>query len=116
MDISNTTKDRLKVFLKYKKLTNQEFSEVTGLSISFINAPKESDSIGSSAFKKIYMAFPDLNLYWLLGFQGHEMLNENNPKDLSRLKEENEYYKNELIKKEGQIEMLMTLLNNKQEK
>lgn len=74
----NSVKDRLKIFLDYKKISQGEFEKQTSLSNGYVNNIRKS--IKSETFdEKIAPVYPELNKYWLLHNDG-EMLNETNIK------------------------------------
>jgi len=72
--MGSTVKERLKEFIRYKKLSQSSFLELCGLSSGFISGmrvsmlPDKVDSIATN--------FPELNIAWLLTGSG-EMLKKN---------------------------------------
>lgn len=67
------TKERLVEFIKYKGLNNLRFTQICGLSKSFVQNIR--NSINSKTFdNKIAPNFPDLNKSWLYFGEG-DMLN-----------------------------------------
>ena len=69
--MENTVKERLKQFIKYKRLSQSAFLSRCGLSSGFISGMRVSmlpDKTNSIATQ-----FPELNIAWLLTGQG-EML------------------------------------------
>lgn len=72
--MGSTVKERLKEFIRYKKLSQSSFLELCGLSSGFISGmrvsmlPDKVDSIATN--------FPELNIAWLLTGSG-EMLVKN---------------------------------------
>ena len=100
--MQNTFKDRLIEFLSYLNLGQTKFEENVGLGRASIS--KIKDGMSSPNLAKIIKAYPELNIYWLVGGKG-EMLNnaetkaEPNAPDenqlVTYLKEENEKLRNE---------------------
>lgn len=72
--MGSTVKERLKEFIRYKKLSQSSFLELCGLSSGFISGmrvsmlPDKVDSIATN--------FPELNIAWLLTGSG-DMLVKN---------------------------------------
>ena len=64
-------KDRLKTFIKYKGLTDQQFIGIIGAKRTYISSMV--NGVGKYE-DKIFESFPDLNRIWLLTGEG-EMLN-----------------------------------------
>lgn len=87
--MGETVKERLLSFIDYSKLNKAKFAEKAGLSASFVNNIYRS--IHPDSVAKIRIAFPELNIDWLLHGKG-EMLNK--PKG------------EEEIEKEGMIPVL----------
>ena len=67
-----TVKQRLVQYLKYKKIGQNRFESLAGLSNGYISNLKTSPSVDKA--EKIFVAAPDLNRDWLLRGEG-EMLN-----------------------------------------
>lgn len=68
-----TVKQRLIEFIKYKKLSQNRFEKLIGLSNGYVN--NISRSVGASKLQSIIGIFPELNPEWLLTGEG-EMLKE----------------------------------------
>lgn len=68
-----TTKDRLKEYLRYNGLSQRKFEIAVGVSNGYVNNLKSSPS--SDVIQKIFCVFPELNTTWLLTGQG-AMLND----------------------------------------
>ena len=66
-----TTKDRLLMFLKFKGIGQTRFEESADLSRGLVNNIK--GSISTKTASKIALAYPELNMEWLLNGEG-EML------------------------------------------
>lgn len=62
--------DRLKQFAEYKEVSMRRLCELSGIASGGIVKVK---SIGSESLLKIFTAFPDINLKWLITGKG-EML------------------------------------------
>ena len=69
-----TSKDRLKMFIKHLKIGQTKFEENTKISRGYISKIKES--IGTPILNKITNAYPELNTEWLISGNGN-MLNDN---------------------------------------
>ncbi|MCS2403772.1 Peptidase S24-like protein [Bacteroides salyersiae] len=68
-----TSKDRLKMFIKHLKIGQTKFEQNTGISRGYISKIKES--IGTPILNKITSSYPELNTEWLISGNG-KMLNE----------------------------------------
>lgn len=68
-------RDRLKAYLKHKKISQSAFAESIGASAGYVNAI--SKGIGTDKVSIIRATFPDLNIDWLLTGEG-SMLKDNN--------------------------------------
>lgn len=67
--------DRIKQFADFKQISIRKFCELAGVaSGGFIKVK----SVGSESLLKIFTAFPDINLEWLITGQG-SMLKSANP-------------------------------------
>lgn len=66
-------KDRILKFISYKRITNQSFEQLAGLSNGAVN--KMGDNTRKSTLDKISNTFPELNRVWLLTGEG-EMLKQ----------------------------------------
>lgn len=67
-----TVKERLKIFIKSKGISDSAFCKAIGVSTSYISAMRQS--IPPAKLHSVASAFPDLNIEWLLTGTG-EMLN-----------------------------------------
>lgn len=72
--METTVKERLLSFLKYKRLTQAEFTRRIETSSTYVSAIRKG--ISPSKLKKICEIFPDLNRDWLVYGEG-EMLLDN---------------------------------------
>lgn len=68
-----TVKERLILFLTYKKMSQKRFAKIVGLSDGYVNAIRKS--IQPDTIHRISMCFPELNAGWLLTGEG-EMLKD----------------------------------------
>lgn len=68
-------RDRLKAYLKHKKISQGAFAESIGASAGYVNAI--SKGIGTDKMPIIRAAYSDLNIDWLLTGEG-PMLKDNN--------------------------------------
>lgn len=66
-------KDRLKLFIASKGLTNQRFESEVGLSNGYVANMRKG--VGNDALERISNKFPELNKSWLLTGEGN-MLKE----------------------------------------
>ena len=64
--MEETIKDRLKQLAQNKGLSIRSFEETCGLGRGNISNMSQDGSIGSDKLSKIFDAFPDTDLYWLL--------------------------------------------------
>lgn len=71
--MENTVKQRLIVFIEYKKISINKFLKAVNLSGSYIRSMK--NSIQPDKLSRIIAKFPDLNPGWLMTGEG-EMLRE----------------------------------------
>lgn len=69
--MSDTIKERLIAYLKYKGVNNSEFGRIIGVSNAYISSIRKS--IQPDKVDKISANFPDLNIDWLITGKG-EML------------------------------------------
>lgn len=69
-------KNRLKLFLKTKKISQRKFEMAIGKSNGYVNNIVKT--IGADVVNAIRKAYPDLNIDWLISGEG-EMLNERQP-------------------------------------
>ncbi|OAV65572.1 hypothetical protein Barb4_03289 [Bacteroidales bacterium Barb4] len=63
-----TTKDRLKEYLKYKKVGRNKFEAAIGVSIGYIST--KAITITSDVIEKVCAYFPELNIDWLITGRG----------------------------------------------
>lgn len=63
-----TTKDRLKEFLSSQKVGRNKFEELIGVSIGYLST--KSVTITSDVIEKTVVAYPNLNLEWLITGKG----------------------------------------------
>lgn len=64
----SSIKERLKLYIKEKGLSQGKFEKKAGLSNGFVN--NISKGIGSEKLQSIFCNFPDLNQDWLLTGEG----------------------------------------------
>lgn len=67
-----TSKDRLKAFIKSRGIGQTKFEENTGISRGYVSKIKES--IGTPILSKITKTYPELNTEWLISGKG-DMIN-----------------------------------------
>lgn len=79
----NDIQKRLREFLEYKNLSHLKFERECGL--GYAASKRISDKSYSTTFKKIKLAFPDLNIGWLKTGNG-EMITTVNDELLEELK------------------------------
>lgn len=70
-----SVKERVKIFLEYKKLTVSAFEKSIGASNGYVNSI--SKSIGVDKIELILEKYPILNIEWLLTGKGSMLKNEN---------------------------------------
>ena len=68
--MAETIKDRLKQLAQNKGLSIRSFEETCGLGRGNVSNMSQDGSIGSDKLSKIFDAFPDTDLYWLLTGNG----------------------------------------------
>ena len=68
-----TAKERLLQFIDFKKISNREFYRLCDLSNSFLASP---GSVGSDNLEKISIAFPELDLIWVITGKGEMIKRE----------------------------------------
>ncbi|MEN8122931.1 MAG: hypothetical protein ABFS35_21505 [Bacteroidota bacterium] len=66
-----TTKERIKIFLKHRKISERQFYRSTGFSNSFLATGKH---IGTDKAEIIISTYPEMNLYWLITGKGDMIL------------------------------------------
>ena len=67
-------KDRLKLFIASKGLTNQRFESEAGLSNGYVANMRKG--VGNDALERISNKFPELNKSWLLTGEGNMLKNQ----------------------------------------
>ena len=67
--MQDTAKQRLIEYIKYKDITQRDFSNRVGLSSGYVNAIRKG--ISSDTLHKIAMQFPDLNTGWIITGEGN---------------------------------------------
>lgn len=80
-----SVKERLREFIKYKKLSERAFCLSIGVSTAFVSSMRQS--IQPDKIKSIALQYPDLNTGWLLTGEG-EMIKDSNPNPVLQPKEE----------------------------
>lgn len=63
-----TTKEKISLYLKQKKISKREFYSRTGLSNGFLDSGKH---LGTENLAIIINTFPDLNINWIVLNQGN---------------------------------------------
>lgn len=80
-----TVKERLIIYLDYKKETKSAFGRKIGVSAAYITSMRKS--IDAEKLKSIAMEYPDLNIEWLMTGEGEMLKNsssfEKNEHDLT---------------------------------
>jgi transcriptional regulator with XRE-family HTH domain len=74
-----TTKDRLKSFLRHKNISQGRFAEFIGVSKGYVNNMTENPT--QETIDKISEKFPELNIDWLIKEKGEmlkNIINQNN--------------------------------------
>lgn len=67
-----SVKERLRAFIKYKKISERNFCMTAGLALSYVNNIRVS--IQPDKITSISLAFPELNTGWLLTGVGEMLL------------------------------------------
>ena len=80
--MEQTVKERLIIYLKYKKIGQNKFEAMAGISNGYISNLKSTPGIDK--LTKILVAAPDLNKTWLLAGDG-EMLNKTENAVISKM-------------------------------
>lgn len=88
--------DRLKQFAEYKEVSMRRLCELSGIASGGIVKVK---SIGSESLLKIFTAFPDINLKWLITGKGEMLDNHAQTAD-------NKFAMELIEKKEAEIKSL----------
>ena len=65
---------RLRQFIKFKRLTVQKFESVCGFSNGYVNSIRKTP--GADKLEAIVRVFPDLNREWLLTGEGEMVVSE----------------------------------------
>lgn len=78
-----TTKDRLKEFLSSQKMGRNRFEEQLGISIGYMSS--KATTITSDVIEKTTLAYPDLNLDWLLTGKGSMLKSDQTPRPEERM-------------------------------
>lgn len=76
-----SVKQRLKEYLKFKKITERAFAESINVSSGYVGAI--SKSIQPDKMQSISMQYPDLNPIWLLMGDGEMLLSDKSNADKS---------------------------------
>lgn len=79
-------KERLIEFIKYKQLNNSEFGRSIGVSSAFVSSMVKS--IQPDKIQRITLAYPELNISWLLTGKGDMIKKEHQPVDDNNISEE----------------------------
>ncbi|MEN6444603.1 MAG: helix-turn-helix transcriptional regulator [Candidatus Cloacimonas sp.] len=69
-----SVKERIKVFLEYKKMSQAAFEKQCGLSNGYVNNIRRS--ISDNILQKVVLTFPELNPVWLRMGEGKMLLKE----------------------------------------
>lgn len=72
--MASEVKDRLLEYLKFKRMTQAEFTKLMGVSGAYIGAMRRS--ISDEKVNKMRKLFPDLNITWLLYGDGEMLVSE----------------------------------------
>lgn len=122
MENKSTLKERLEEFVEYLDLTNQKFEQNAGLPNGFIN--KSGKYISDKSEQKIINTYPDLNINWLLTGEGEMLnngqkhlsqqtepqINENSLDELYLLNKTIDILRENLERKDAQIESLFAII------
>lgn len=104
-------KERLKSYLKSKKISERDFATSIEVSSGYVSAI--SKSIQPDKLKRISMQFPDLNISWLMNGEG-QMLKENSGNVIENVILGNDNYTtSENGNATGEVSVLIKLLENK---
>jgi len=69
-----SVKERIKIFLKHKNLSQTAFEKRCGLSNGYVNNIRKS--ISDNILQRVVLTFPELNPVWLRMGEGKMLLNE----------------------------------------
>ena len=75
--MEENVKQRLIQYLQFKKIGQNKFEKMAGISVGYISNLKKSP--GAEQLMKILNAAPDLNKDWLLTGEGEMLVSEDNP-------------------------------------
>ena len=103
-----TVKNRLTQFLEYKEIKQAEFCRSINVSTAFVSSMRVS--IQPDKIKSIALAYPELNIKWLITGIG-DMLEPNNEHINQTLEYLSEVV-NALKSKDEQIDRLLKLMEN----
>lgn len=92
--MEQTVKERLIIYLKYKKIGQNKFEAMAGISNGYISNLKSTPGIDK--LTKILVAAPDLNKTWLLAGDG-EMLNKTENAVISKTETTTDYEDAEIV-------------------
>ena len=84
--MASEVKQRLLEFLRYKRISQVEFTRMLGVSSTYIGAMRRS--VSDDKMLKIRQLFPDLNPDWLLYGEGEMIQGVDHNKELKRKLEE----------------------------
>lgn len=107
-----SVKDRLKEFIKYKKLTVSGFEKSIGASNGYVNSLTKS--IGEEKLSNIIKTYPDLDIEWLiLGSSTNNLDNQSNSLEEPKSKYNKELLtKNVLISNDTEVDILQNKNGN----
>lgn len=83
--MSDTIKERLIAYLRYKGVNNSEFGRIIGVSNAYISSIRKS--IQPDKVEKISTNFPDLNMSWLITGDGEMLKGGGVPASINKEKE-----------------------------
>lgn len=113
MENFTTISERVKLFIEYKGITVNKFSDNVGTSNSYFNKLiKNNTTIGSDKIESILRAYPEINSEWLIIGTGNMLKNNNsdavleNNTNNSLCEKENEILKMNIKVHEETINML----------
>jgi len=69
-----SVKERIKIFLKYKELSQNAFEKRCGLSNGYVNNIRKS--ISDNILQRVVLTFPELNPVWLRMGEGNMLISE----------------------------------------
>lgn len=75
-DKEQSGKARLRLFLRYKKITKTDFVKEFNLSEAYFT--KMDTGFSQKALINLHLKFPELNIMWLLFGEGNMIITENN--------------------------------------